>query len=73
MVRKLLAALAALSLASAASADVLVDNVNGYTLDDNGRLVRFSAMLVGDDGKARKRRSAPASASTARGGRSSPA
>jgi predicted amidohydrolase YtcJ len=54
MVRKLLAALAALSLASAASADVLVDNVNGYTLNSNGRLVRFTAMLVGDDGRVQR-------------------
>ena len=49
------AALAALLLAPAAArADVLVDNVNGYTLDSKGRLVRFSAMLVGDDGKVER-------------------
>jgi predicted amidohydrolase YtcJ len=50
--RRLLAALAALFLAAApAEADVLVDNVNGYTLDEEGRLVRFAAMLVDDQGK----------------------
>jgi predicted amidohydrolase YtcJ len=47
-----LVALAALFLmCTPAFADVLVDNVNGYTLGRDGRLVRFSAMLVGDDGK----------------------
>jgi predicted amidohydrolase YtcJ len=47
---QLIAAFAFL-FATAASADVLVDNVNGYSLDAQGRLVRFSALLVGDDGK----------------------
>ncbi|HEX6375153.1 MAG TPA: amidohydrolase [Allosphingosinicella sp.] len=51
LLKKLLAALAALCLASPALADVLVDNVNGYTIGDDGRLIRFGAMLVGDDGK----------------------
>jgi predicted amidohydrolase YtcJ len=37
--------------ATPAFADVLVDNVNGYSLNADGRLVRFVAMLVGDDGK----------------------
>ena len=49
--KKLLAACAALFCVSQASADVLVDNVNGYTLDAQGRVVRFAALLVGDDGK----------------------
>jgi hypothetical protein len=52
--KKLLAALAALFFAQAALADTLVDNVNGYTLDRQGRLVRFAAMLVGDDGRVRQ-------------------
>ena len=52
--KKLLAAFAALFCVTAASADVLVDNVNGYTLNSEGRLVRFSAMLVGDDGKVQR-------------------
>jgi hypothetical protein len=51
MTRKLLAALAALFLAAPAFADVLVDNVNGYTIGADGRLIRFGAMLVGDDGR----------------------
>ncbi|HEY1607621.1 MAG TPA: amidohydrolase [Allosphingosinicella sp.] len=35
----------------AAFADELIDNVNGYTIDAHGHLVRFAAMWVGDDGK----------------------
>jgi predicted amidohydrolase YtcJ len=49
--KKLLAALAGLLLAAPAAADLLVDNVNGYTLDREGRLVRFAALRVGDDGR----------------------
>jgi predicted amidohydrolase YtcJ len=54
--RKLLAAAAALFCAAAtpAAADVLVDNVNGYTLGAEGRLIRFNAMLVGDDGRVQR-------------------
>jgi predicted amidohydrolase YtcJ len=52
--KKLLAALAALCFAQAAFADILVDNVNGYTIGADGRLVRFGAMLVGDDGKVER-------------------
>lgn len=36
-----------------ALADQLVDNVNGYTLRD-GRLVRFNAIWIGDDGRVRQ-------------------
>ncbi|MEA3009938.1 MAG: hypothetical protein QOJ91_1630 [Sphingomonadales bacterium] len=54
MIRKLLAALAALCITSAAAADILVDNVNGYTIGADGRLVRFQSMLVGDDGKVER-------------------
>ncbi len=43
--------LALLALAPAAqAADLLVDNVNGYTLDSHGKLQRFQALLV-DQGK----------------------
>lgn len=52
--KRLMAALAALLLAQMAAADVLVDNVNGYTLNAEGRLIRFSALLVGDDGKVQQ-------------------
>src|SRR4051812_50184695 len=51
VLKKLLAALALLFWTSAALADVLVDNVNGYSLDAQGRVVRFVAIWVGDDGK----------------------
>ncbi|HEX4739092.1 MAG TPA: amidohydrolase [Allosphingosinicella sp.] len=49
--KKLLAALALLFWTGAAHADELIDNVNGYTIDAQGHLVRFAAMWVGDDGK----------------------
>ena len=54
--KRILAAAAALFCVTAApaAADVLVDNVNGYTLGEDGRLVRFSAMLVGDDGRVER-------------------
>jgi hypothetical protein len=54
MKKILAAAAAALFCISPALADVLVDNVNGYTLNAEGRLVRFAAMLVGDDGKVER-------------------
>ena len=52
--KRLLALLAALLWAPPLLADVLVDNVNGYTLTRDGRLIRFAAMLVGDDGKVQQ-------------------
>ncbi|HEY0085025.1 MAG TPA: amidohydrolase family protein, partial [Allosphingosinicella sp.] len=54
ILKKLVAALAAFSLSAPAAADVLVDNVNGYTLNAEGRLMRFNAMLVGDDGRVQR-------------------
>ncbi len=48
---KKLLALALLSLSAPAFADGLVENVNGITLDQNGIVIRFNAMLVGSDGK----------------------
>ncbi|HEV7123465.1 MAG TPA: hypothetical protein VGN24_08565 [Rhodanobacter sp.] len=39
--------LAMLALAPAAqAAELLVDNVNGYTLDSHGKLQHFQAMLM---------------------------
>ncbi|HEX8402465.1 MAG TPA: amidohydrolase [Allosphingosinicella sp.] len=52
--KALLAAVAALFMTSAALADTLIDNVNGYTLDRAGKLVRFGAIVVGDDGRVRQ-------------------
>jgi predicted amidohydrolase YtcJ len=51
--RKLLAAAAALLLAAPALAETLIDNVRGYTIRADGDLHRFSAMLVGDDGRVK--------------------
>ena len=53
-VRKLIhlraAVLALLTLSGPATARVVVVNANGYTLD-GGKLVRFSTLVVGDDGR----------------------
>lgn len=55
MVRNLLLALLALTgLATPAAADTRVDNVDGYTIGENGRLVRFDGLLIGDDGRVRR-------------------
>jgi hypothetical protein len=53
MMRALFAALPLL-LAAPAHADTLVDNVNGITLDANGKVVRFTGLLVGTDGKVKQ-------------------
>jgi predicted amidohydrolase YtcJ len=44
-------ATAALLSAVPASADGIVDNVNGMTLDADGKVVHFRAILVGKDGR----------------------
>ena len=38
-------------LASPVQADTLIDNVNGVSLDREGKVERFTALLVGDDGR----------------------
>jgi predicted amidohydrolase YtcJ len=38
-------------ISAAAFADGVVENVNGITLDENGKVVRFTAVLIGPDGK----------------------
>ena len=43
--------LALLALATPAFADGVIENVNGITLDQNGKVIRFNAVLVGKDGK----------------------
>jgi len=48
---RLLAAAIALLIAIPARADVLIDNVNGVTLDAEGRVETFTGVLVGDDGR----------------------
>ena len=54
MMKKLLVAVAALFCVSAAHADTLIDNVNGYTLGQDRQIVRFNALLIGDDGRVRQ-------------------
>ena len=44
----------ALALAAPALADGLVDNVNGITLDDEGNVIRFSAILIDREGRVSK-------------------
>ncbi len=48
---KIAAWMAALSVGSSASADTLIENVNGVTLNANGQIERFNALLIGNDGK----------------------
>jgi predicted amidohydrolase YtcJ len=45
----------ALFLAPAtAHADSLIENVNGMTLDNQGKVIRFAAMVVDDDGRVKQ-------------------
>jgi predicted amidohydrolase YtcJ len=53
LVARFLAALALL-LASPALADALVDNVNGYTMREDGRLFRFTGMIIDDEGRVKQ-------------------
>ncbi|WP_336950829.1 amidohydrolase [Sphingobium aromaticivastans] len=50
----LLAAVTALALPGVALASGVIDNVNGIALDANGRLVRFKALTVDDEGKVER-------------------
>ncbi|PZQ24686.1 MAG: metal-dependent hydrolase [Sphingopyxis macrogoltabida] len=52
--RGLLAALAVLTLAAPAHADTLVDNVNGITLDESGKVVRFTGLVIDTQGKVKQ-------------------
>lgn len=53
MKRLILSALA-LTLATPARADTLVDNVNGITLDKDGKLVRFTGLVIDREGKVKQ-------------------
>src|SRR3546814_13229882 len=53
MKRLLLTALA-LTLAAPAHADTLIDNVNGITLDKDGKLVRFTGLVIDREGKVKQ-------------------
>ncbi|MBX7496668.1 amidohydrolase family protein [Qipengyuania sp. 6B39] len=48
---KLLAALLATTVSAPALADVLIDNVEGLTIDENGKVKRFTGIVIDDEGK----------------------
>lgn len=48
---RLLVAAAALAVTASAQADTLIDNVDGLTLDEQGRVDRFTGLVVGRDGR----------------------
>jgi predicted amidohydrolase YtcJ len=52
--KRSLFALAALLASSSALADTLVTNANGIQVDANGKLERFTGLLIGDDGKVKR-------------------
>ncbi len=56
MNRKIAIALggAALLTGAPAYADGLIENVNGITLDKDGRTIHFTGILIGDDGKVKQ-------------------
>ena len=51
MKTKIISALLASALAVPAYADVLVDNVAGITMDQDGKVKRFEALVIDDDGR----------------------
>jgi predicted amidohydrolase YtcJ len=52
--KKFLAALAALFCVQAALADTLIDNVNGYTVGADKQVVRFTGIVIGNDGRVKQ-------------------
>ena len=52
-------ALIALLPSTAASADTLISNVNGIQADANGNLEHFTGILIGNDGKVKRRMARP--------------
>lgn len=52
--KRLALASLALLIAAPAHADTLVDNVNGITLDKDGKVVRFTGMLIDSQGKVKQ-------------------
>lgn len=47
-------AASSMALAAPAHADTLIDNVNGITLDEQGKVLRFTGLLIGTDGKVKQ-------------------
>ena len=52
--QKTLLALAALLASTSALADTLITNTNGIQVDANGKLERFTGILIGNDGKVKR-------------------
>ena len=50
MMKRLAVALVALSLSAPAAADTLFDNINGMSIARDGRVTRFTGMVISDDG-----------------------
>ena len=46
--------LAALALPHAAFADTLIDDVKGFTLDDDGKVIEFTGLVIDDQGRVEK-------------------
>jgi predicted amidohydrolase YtcJ len=57
--RKTIIALAALLASTSALADTLISNVNGLQVGADGKLQRFGALLIGDDGRVKSVIAAP--------------
>lgn len=51
---KMISATALVAFASPAFADKLIDNINGMTLDKNGKVVTFNGMILTEDGKVKE-------------------
>lgn len=51
MIRKALVALVAALAASPALADTLIDDINGISIDREGKITRFAAMVIDDQGR----------------------
>jgi predicted amidohydrolase YtcJ len=54
MTRFLLLLAALIGLAAPAAAQTIVHNVNGYTIGEDGRLVRFTGLMIGRDGRVQR-------------------
>ena len=52
--KRLILAVLTLALAAPAHADTLVDNVNGITLDKDGKVVRFTGLVIDSQGKVKQ-------------------
>ena len=51
---RLFAGATLLALANPAQADMLLDNVDGVTLDATGAVDHFNGLVIGDDGRVAK-------------------